>query len=945
MRHKHKNLRIIHDVNMTNHLYNKHIRKRSLKFRIRKMMRATNFISVIFICVTIFFGLNSLIRQLGDNFTNYTANQISTILSDKWLQVKVYGDDFFEALDSNDKETYYLEDNDNPLTIRLIEYKVWEGNELVYDSLSRNIKDTFLENYNFDNLPKFITNIICIETFRNITSHDKLVGKISVRLNPIVIGVIYGMLIMFAILLLLVNSLITKILTTILSNNVTKPLFSLSQDMDKLSNDDFNSASRQKLNIKNPVHEVKLLMDSTNRIMSKMNDSATLLEAQNEELEAQKDELEAQNTTLQERSHSLKSMNAAYLNRTKKLQNLLDNIGQGFLTFGKDLIINDEYSVECEEMLKSETVPNIHGMKITDTLFKGNQQFTEELLEKIFKSDLKKRELYITLLPEELCLNGRILHIEYKLVKDELQVDLMLVIITDITENRNLEIQVNEERNILKMIVKVLLHRNEFLDVIDEYKKFATKDFSKLAENHFEEILREIHTFKGIFSQYSMENIANDLNELENQLYVNSNKHLLYGLNNKTLLKSLDKDMLIIEGYVGHEFLYKDALYTVKEEKIVEMEQKIKSLLPASEYKKIVPIIKSIRHKSVKSMLRTYPDYVIKLSERLEKSIKPFKIQGDDIYVDPIIYQKLFKTLVHIFRNNIDHGIESEDRRIELGKPQNATINCMVHDFKAGFEIIINDDGRGIDIDKIRQKANQKGLIDETAKIDNQELLNLIFIDGLSTKEKVSAISGRGVGLAAVNMAVKELGGSIKVSTNKNVGTEFRIWVPYINNPNVISVPPQEIFNSIVHVAQNYMKQLNINLDNTDCNQTQSHKINLNKISALISIKGVMNAILIVSTNTALGEALFQSFIFYDIEEDVSTENIKDVLGEITNTVLGNVLGVLEEEGIYLNIGVPALMSSNDTSIRYSESQMFCTVLENNEYSLSINLLLLDTDE
>ncbi|MBC7959604.1 MAG: chemotaxis protein CheX, partial [Vallitaleaceae bacterium] len=657
-------------------------------------------------------------------------------------------------------------------------------------------------------------------------------------------------------------------------------------------------------------------------------------------------ELEAQNATLEERSSSLKFINSAYSNRTLKLQNLLNNVGQGFLTISKDQTINPEYSFECEKMILSEHVKKISGMKITDTLFANSNQeeFLHDLIAKIFESDASQKELFLSLMPEELCLNERVLNIQYKLVSDEQQEEVLLIILTDITHTRNLEKQMDEERNNLNMIVKVLLNRGEFIDLVMDYKEFAKKDFHSILEQQKEELLRDIHTYKGSFSQYYLNNTSTFLNELENALYASDGLDQIHIINSSEILDHLESDMETIESYVGQDFLYSDDIYTVKEEKILEIENKIKRILSPSEYQKILPIVKSIRYKSIRELLKTYPDYTMKLSERQSKSIHPVTIDGDDIYIDHLIYQNFSKTLIHMFRNCVDHGIETEDERIELDKPQIATIHCHVETLDEGFTITISDDGRGIDTARLLQIGLNKGLIQEEdiPHMTDEEILSTVFLDGLTTRETVSAISGRGVGLAAVKESVVALGGKISVQSTPGSGTEFKIWLPNLHSTALLTTSPERLLQHIVNASGTVFKSLNLNV--ADYKFIRTDKIMLNKISALISIKGSLDAILIISVDDVLGKKLVSAFMIDDVDDEQIDSYIEDVLGEISNTILGNVLGLFEEDGVFLSIGVPAMISNKDAYVKYTESQIYSIVFDQEMYSLTMSLLLLDPD-
>ena len=135
----------------------------------------------------------------------------------------------------------------------------------------------------------------------------------------------------------------------------------------------------------------------------------------------------------------------------------------------------------------------------------------------------------------------------------------------------------------------------------------------------------------------------------------------------------------------------------------------------------------------------------------------------------------------HIVRNCIDHGIESPEERINAGKAEAGSLKLMLSlEDKDTLNLIIRDDGRGIDTQKLKEKLSRTGLMTENSmeNLKEEQLLDLIFMDNLSTKETTSELSGRGVGMAAVKESIEKLGGKISVTSKLGEGSEFSITVP-----------------------------------------------------------------------------------------------------------------------------------------------------------------------
>ncbi len=178
-------------------------------------------------------------------------------------------------------------------------------------------------------------------------------------------------------------------------------------------------------------------------------------------------------------------------------------------------------------------------------------------------------------------------------------------------------------------------------------------------------------------------------------------------------------------------------------------------------------------------ILHTMPRYVRDLCAQLKKEID-LTIIGEDIKIDKLVLDGLKDPLMHLIRNAIDHGIESPEARKELGKPSKGHIQILLKDEGSLISISIADDGAGIDINKIIQKLKQKGLFTdaEIEKMSQEEILELIFQSGFSTKEILTNISGRGVGLDVVRANIVALKGQLSFKTEPKLGTEFIIHVP-----------------------------------------------------------------------------------------------------------------------------------------------------------------------
>ena len=159
------------------------------------------------------------------------------------------------------------------------------------------------------------------------------------------------------------------------------------------------------------------------------------------------------------------------------------------------------------------------------------------------------------------------------------------------------------------------------------------------------------------------------------------------------------------------------------------------------------------------------------------KQVK-LQISGEDTELDKNVIEEIADPLVHILRNSIDHGIEPENERVAKGKPKEGTVRLSAFHRGGNIVIEIEDDGRGLQKDKILKKAIEKGLIDDQAELSDNQIYRLIFSPGFSTAEKVTNLSGRGVGMDVVTKNIEKLRGKVEITSHEGKGTLFTIKLP-----------------------------------------------------------------------------------------------------------------------------------------------------------------------
>lgn len=185
----------------------------------------------------------------------------------------------------------------------------------------------------------------------------------------------------------------------------------------------------------------------------------------------------------------------------------------------------------------------------------------------------------------------------------------------------------------------------------------------------------------------------------------------------------------------------------------------------------------NIRMVPIRSTFNRFKRLVRDLSQELGKKIDLFT-EGEDTELDKNVIDKLNDPLVHLIRNSIDHGIEASDTRIACGKNETGSVTLSAGYAGSSVIIRITDDGAGLNREAIRKKAVEKGIITKESSLSDKELYNLIFAPGFSTAEKVSSISGRGVGMDVVKKTIESLRGNIEITSESGKGTTITLKLP-----------------------------------------------------------------------------------------------------------------------------------------------------------------------
>jgi len=194
--------------------------------------------------------------------------------------------------------------------------------------------------------------------------------------------------------------------------------------------------------------------------------------------------------------------------------------------------------------------------------------------------------------------------------------------------------------------------------------------------------------------------------------------------------------------------------------------------------------VDAIRLVPLKQIFLPMNRLVQSLSQKMHKKVR-FNITGDDLALDKTIVESLNEPLVHLLRNALDHGLEPPEDRANAGKDETGTVNLSAYRKGDTAFVEVSDDGRGLNAERILNKARERGLVDPDETPSDAEIIQYILASGFSTAEKVTDVSGRGVGMDAVANAVRvTLGGDITIENLKSGGSRFTLSIPLSRSVN-----------------------------------------------------------------------------------------------------------------------------------------------------------------
>lgn len=483
------------------------------------------------------------------------------------------------------------------------------------------------------------------------------------------------------------------------------------------------------------------------------------------------------------------------LDKTTAIRDLLDNTGQGFLSFNEDFIIDSEYSKTCEFFF-CQSIGGCDVMKLLFNADKKNDLMTNrQMLTMIFKGNVRIPQLR-ELLPDEIFIHNRFLSIDYRWIvpsENSKSEKKIMLILTDVTREKELAKRLSADEDRKNLIIKIALDKDGFIHFLGDLEDNLVSIYQSFEQPidriDVDKLFRTFHTIKGGSATYGLKAITTLTHEIENQLDRFRKDELPIDLTTVLNLKKQTQELEVrLEEYLEtmddiipiEERMSKKRSYRISDQKIRNLENFMVNIVDKNYLQKIQKELEILRFQPIGTYFRKYAHSAEQLALQLKKEVQ-VQLIGAGIEVSFQKMEKLLSALIHLIRNCVDHGIERKETRVMLGKPKAGTL--VIEAGKEGNRLLlrISDDGAGIDTEQIRKIGLEREVISNRQyhTMTNEEIISLIFKPGFSTNEIISDISGRGVGMDAVKIAVDELGGDISIDTKPYHGTSFQISIPH----------------------------------------------------------------------------------------------------------------------------------------------------------------------
>ena len=446
--------------------------------------------------------------------------------------------------------------------------------------------------------------------------------------------------------------------------------------------------------------------------------------------------------------------------RARDMALVLGNVGQGFVTVAADGTMSAERSAILATWLGAAPASG----QFVDYVAATDSEFA-------LRFELGWSEVFAGFMPVELTLDqlprrieagGHHLALDYRPIGDGEVPDSVLVVVSDITAELERERSEAERRELMAVFERVSNDRNGFVEFCDEADELVRQIDG--GPDAGAELQRRLHTLKGNSAIFGIESIASYCHALETR--VTEEPGPLTDDERRQLVERWTAFTHRLESLLGKRG-------TRRIEITDDDVQRVLSALRLNKPADVMEIVTAWQLEPIARRFERVAEQADRLARRMGKTVR-IDIDDEGVRLDPTRWAPFWSSFVHAVRNAIDHGIEDAGERQRLGKPETARVSLRSTVDNGALTIEIRDDGRGIDWNRVRDRARALGLQTETQR----DLVEALFADGVSTKDTVTDLSGRGVGLSALRAAAHSEGGEVTIVSEAQRGTCVRFAFP-----------------------------------------------------------------------------------------------------------------------------------------------------------------------
>ncbi len=463
--------------------------------------------------------------------------------------------------------------------------------------------------------------------------------------------------------------------------------------------------------------------------------------------------------------------------RNSKLRVVLDHVGQALFTVDLDGRISHERSAAFDQWFP-HACGGIHLWTMLEPISSDAAAWASVAWEQLREGWLPQ-DLAIDQLPRKLLHHGRHYEIGYRPINRGAELEQLLVVISDVTEAVGLAQSEADQREQLAVFQQLVNGREEFFEFFDECQRLVRSALSEdeddsgaggpdkgAAEPARATQLRALHTLKGICAIRGFGSVVSVCHALEKKLLQPGDR-----------LDAADRAELdeVWAALVGRVRKLTGSISPDRIELARADLQAIHAAIEAGRSQaELLHLLQRVDHEPVAQRLARLAEGARALARRLGKGDLDVTIECDELRFDRRRWVPFWAAFVHMLRNAVDHGIESSDERVAAGKPPAGRLALRAHQTNTELVIEISDDGRGVDWEGVRGKAETLGLRTKT----EADLVQALMSGGVSTKLAANEISGRGVGVSACAHACAALGGQMSVESVRGKGATFRFHFP-----------------------------------------------------------------------------------------------------------------------------------------------------------------------